>query len=193
MFLRPTILNRLMKKAYKGAGLAVAKKDGWMYIAGRSWEVNIKEEFIPNQTKGDLLALTGEFPDEEERFLAQRSGNQYEFGKRMEVEPFNYDALPLMISNVILLGTEGTQQRLLQDANDGRVYAINDVFFDIVSGALIDDANGESSPYGPIMHEYAGVSWQNNVCRLRCDFRYDEKSRAVLDRLQGINLYENEK
>lgn len=42
MFLRPSTLNALMKKAYKG-GLAVARtEDDWLYIAGSYWEISVK-------------------------------------------------------------------------------------------------------------------------------------------------------
>ena len=68
MFLRPTTLNALMKKAYK-SGLAVARtEDDWMYIAGSYWEISVKKEFIPKRTLGDIIALIGELPGPGERF-----------------------------------------------------------------------------------------------------------------------------
>lgn len=43
MFLRPSTLNALMKKAYK-SGLAVARtEDDWLYIAGSYWEISVKK------------------------------------------------------------------------------------------------------------------------------------------------------
>lgn len=49
MFLRPSILNRLMKQAYK-SGLVIARNEkDWLYIAGKYWEIEIKEGFIPKK------------------------------------------------------------------------------------------------------------------------------------------------
>lgn len=62
MFLRPSTLNALMKKAYK-SGLTVARtEDDWLYIAGSYWEISVKKEFVPKRTLGDIIALIGELP-----------------------------------------------------------------------------------------------------------------------------------
>lgn len=108
MFLKPSILNRLMKQAYK-TGLTVARtKDDWLYIAGRYWEISVKRDFISKRTMGDLIALVGELPAPGERFEATKEGNQMEAGLLLAVndEPFR-ERRTLTISDVILIGSGG--------------------------------------------------------------------------------------
>lgn len=114
MFLKPSVLNRLMKQAYK-RGLTVARTaDDWLYIAGSYWEISVKKEFVPKRTMGDIITLVGELPGRGERFTATRDGNQFETGMPVEVddEPFCENDI-LTVTDVILMGTAGTAQRLL--------------------------------------------------------------------------------
>ena len=69
MFLNQKILNKLMKAACKG-GLTVARKEDWIYLAGRGWKAKIKESYMPNKTKGDLITLIGELPKNGECYVA---------------------------------------------------------------------------------------------------------------------------
>lgn len=66
MFLSTSVLNNLMKKAYK-TGLVVARTqdaqgNDWLYLAGSYWEVSVNKDFIPKKTMGDIITLIGELP-----------------------------------------------------------------------------------------------------------------------------------
>lgn len=39
MFIKPNALKKLMKEAFKGGGLRVAKTEGRLYLAGSYWAV----------------------------------------------------------------------------------------------------------------------------------------------------------
>lgn len=72
MFLSTSVLNNLMKKAYK-TGLVVARTqdaqgNDWLYLAGSYWEVSVNKDFIPKKTLGDIITLIGELPRPGERF-----------------------------------------------------------------------------------------------------------------------------
>ena len=59
MFLSTSVLNNLMKKAYK-TGLVVARTqdaqgNDWLYLAGSYWEVSVNKDFIPKKTLGDII------------------------------------------------------------------------------------------------------------------------------------------
>lgn len=74
MFLSTSVLNNLMKKAYK-TGLVVARTqdaqgNDWLYLAGSYWEVSVNKDFIPKKTLGDIITLIGELPRPGERFKA---------------------------------------------------------------------------------------------------------------------------
>lgn len=69
MFLSTSVLNNLMKKAYK-TGLVVARtqdaqENDWLYLAGSYWEVSVNKDFIPKKTLGDIITLIGELPRRE--------------------------------------------------------------------------------------------------------------------------------
>lgn len=189
MFLKPSTLNVLMKKAYK-SGLVVARtKDDWLYIAGSYWEISVKKEFIPKRTLGDIIALIGDLPSPGERFRATKDGNQLEMELTMNVkdEPFR-ESDTLTITDVILVGTSGTIQRLLQDESTGNIYAVNNVFVAIVDNSLIDEDHGEYAVAEPFFNPAYGILWKNNVCKLRAHFRSDDKNNKVLESLKGVDI-----
>lgn len=189
MFLRPSILNALMKKAYK-SGLAVARtEDDWIYIAGSYWEISIKKEFIPKRTMGDIIALIGELPKPGERFTATKEGNQIEMELTLRVKDELFSEKDtLTITDVILVGTSGTIQRLLQDEATGNIYAVNNAFVAIVDNDLIDKDKGEYSVTEPFFNPAYGILWKNNVCKLRAHFRLDDKNNKVMDNLKGVDI-----
>ena len=66
------------------------------------------------------------------------------------MEPFkNNDTLT--VTNVILIGTAGTQQRILQDKEDGDIYAVNNVFINISNNAEIMEQKGEYAVNEPFL------------------------------------------
>lgn len=189
MFLRPTTLNALMKKAYK-SGLAVGRTDDdWLYIAGSYWEISVKKEFVPKRTMGDIIALIGELPGPGERFIATKEGNQLEMELPLKVqdEPF-YEEDTLTITDVILVGTGGTIQRLLQDESTGNIYVVNNVFVAIVDNVMTDESRGEYPVTKPFFNPAYGILWKNNVCKLRVPFRSDDKNNKVLESLKGVDI-----
>lgn len=189
MFLNKKVFKRLMTQAYK-EGLKVAMSfDGWLYLAGQYWEVSIKKDFIPKETLGDIITLIGELPAPGERFSASKEGNQMEFDSKLEVslEPFkNKDTLA--VTNVILIGMAGTQQRILQDKEDGDIYAVNNVFINIINNAEIMEQKGEYAVNEPFYEKCLGVLWMNNVCRLHAAFRMDRKNDKVFEALRGLDI-----
>lgn len=189
MFLRPNTLNALMKKAYK-RGLALAQTmDGWIYIAGDYWQVSVRKEFIPKRTLGDIIALTGELPEPGTRFTATKEGNQIEMEMAMSVndEPFKEKNI-LTVTDMLLVGTAGTVQRLLQDEDTGNIYVVNNAFVGIVDNALIDNEHGEYAVSNPFFHPQYGILWKNNVCKMRVQFRLDDKNIKVLKNLRGVDI-----
>lgn len=189
MFLKPATLNGLMKQAYK-SGLTVARTaDDWLYIAGNYWEVSVKREFVPKRTMGDIIALAGELPLPGERFQATKYGNQIETEMRLEVydEPFR-EEFTLTNTNVLLVGNGGVVQRLLQDESTGHIYVVNNVFMAIVDNALIEKDRGEYEVTEPLFCPGEGILWKNNVCKLKAQFRRDDKNKKVLENLKGVDI-----
>lgn len=59
MFLNPKILKKLLKEAYKHRSLYLACKAESLYIAAGYWEMEFLKEYIPKETLGDIVALSG--------------------------------------------------------------------------------------------------------------------------------------
>ena len=182
MFLNEKVLNNLMKQAYKTDGLVIAQnEDNWVYIAGRFWEVEIKREYIPKQTLANIIALAGELPGAEERFRADKQGNQYEVEMPMSIDAKPYTMGPLTITNTLQIGTACTVQRYLQDTDTGMLYLLN------LREGSIDEEHGEYVPSDPF-YSKSGVLWQNNICRMTATFRHDKKNEKTLEALKGVDL-----
>lgn len=78
MIFNITVLKRLMKTAYNGAGLLVANNQGNIIIGGRYWKVEIDEYYFPKKAKAALVELIGQLPQQGESFRCTSSGNQVE-------------------------------------------------------------------------------------------------------------------
>lgn len=192
MFLSTSVLNNLMKKAYK-TGLVVARTqdaqgNDWLYLAGSYWEVSVNKDFIPKKTLGDIITLIGELPRPGERFKATKEGNQIEIEMPMAINEDGFGTDTLTITDVILIGTQGTAQRLLQDELTGQIYPVNNVFVSIINNAMVEEDKGEYTVTEPLFNPFRGILWKNNVCKLRAHFRTDDKNIKVLKSLKGVDI-----
>lgn len=75
MFLRRNALKTLMKRAYKGGGLAVRNDGVGLSICGAKWCVYFIKGDMPKEVKGDLISLVGELPENGEGYTAGKDGN----------------------------------------------------------------------------------------------------------------------
>lgn len=101
-------------------------------------------------------------------------------------EGFGTDTLT--ITDVLLIGTQGTVQRLLQDEQTGQIYPINNVFVSIINNAMVEEDKGEYTVTEPLFNPLRGILWKNNVCKLRAHFRTDDKNIKVLKSLKGVDI-----
>lgn len=188
MFLKPSILKKLMKQAYK-TGLYVKRYGGWIMLGGSYWEALIKEEFIPKQTKGDLIALVGELPEEGECYSASSEGNQMELEYvREDIHPELFKAGILEITRVMLISQGGALLRVLQDGIDGTIYPISETMVEIIHREGMDIENGESELQKIQYRKGYGVLFQNNVCRFVARFQEDEYCKKIMEEIEGMDL-----
>ena len=101
-------------------------------------------------------------------------------------EGFGTDTLT--ITDVLLIGTQGTVQRLLQDEQTGQIYPVNNVFVSIINNAMVEEDKGEYTVTEPLFNPFRGILWKNNVCKLRADFWTDDKNIKVLKSLKGVDI-----
>lgn len=145
MFVKMSILKKLMKEAYK-SGLILANNGETIMIAGNYWQMEIKRALMPKELLAAIIELAGALPDAGERYICDKGGNQKEFGKPMEINPEGCEA-EYIVTNVTLLSGTGTEQRILQNYGTGAIELINEVFIDLIYKADKDLSMPE--PAGP--------------------------------------------
>ncbi len=188
MFLSNSILKRLMKQAYKG-GLIVAQTPERVYIAGDYWEMDVRREFLPKQILAQIIELAGELPEVGRRFKATKEGNQQEQYLRMEVDTDGYmDGVE--ITKLVLIGTAGTAQRILQ-IPQGDVFIVNNAFAVIADNLNVEEEKGEYAVTKPLYHKTGGILWQNNVARFHAHWRSDDNHQRLLAEITQIDLTED--
>ena len=62
MFIEERILKRLIKQAYKAAGLVLVNTGEDYIIEGSYWAIQVQKEHLPKKIKAAIIELTGELP-----------------------------------------------------------------------------------------------------------------------------------
>ena len=184
MFVKMSILKRLMKEAYK-TGLVLANNGEAIMIAGTYWQMEIKRALMPKELLAAIIELAGALPDAGERYICDKGGNQKEFGKPMEINPEGCEA-EYIVTNVTLLSGTGTEQRILQNYGTGDIELINEVFIDLIYKAEKDLSMPE--PEGPYCRPGMCVLWDNGLMRFKAYLRHDDENEEMLKELSNVDL-----
>lgn len=189
MFLKKTILKKLLKQAYKSKnGLVIQRSGEWIELIGEHWRVSIVKSHIPKEILGEMIALVGELPERGQRFNASKEGNQIEINTGWifpEEEFVDQDGV-YVITNTYQEDTTGTLQRILQDEDTGKLGFISNTF-----ALLLDESEafeaGESFPE-KATYKNKMVYWRNEYCRLQVFERVSEYNKVAKEALAGIDL-----
>lgn len=185
MFLDKKILGRMMKQAYK-TGISLAMENGWLFIQGAYWKLNIRKDFIPKETLGLIISLVGDLPEEGQRFTATKEGNQMEIGRPMNIEPTEYGRSDLEITDLIIVDSTGIPLRILQDPGSGEMFTVKEVIVAIIDMGAVEESRGEFM-MSPIRYKQNEILMENNVCRFSAAFARP-KSEVMMQRLKGVDL-----
>lgn len=86
MFIKTSIFKRILKDAWKGAGLTVGKKEEMYFIQGAYWILFVYEKDFTSKNKAAVIELVGDLPEEGEVYRAYEKGKkQYELKVRDEL------------------------------------------------------------------------------------------------------------
>ena len=182
MFFKTTVLKRMFKNAYKGAGLTVGHSEkvnehgeviaeGY-YVGGMRWVIWLDAEHMPKEVKAAIIELCGELPVAGEVFKAYKDGgNQYGIeGCEIFDLPEIYKKAKVHFNvSRVLMEYNGDQYRLMQAfTEEQRIAAINEMFVDLIDRKAVDEEKGEWEPIGPvaISEDAPSMLWGNNVCYL---------------------------
>lgn len=204
MFFKATVLKRMLKAAYKGAGLTVGhaaesdtgEPEGY-YISSGWWVMWFNAAAMPKEAKAALIELCGDLPGAGEVFRATKDmGNQYEIEQK---EIYN---LPAAFKNckcqfrvTNLLGQQGDKLiRFIQEEGPTQhVTAISEIFIDLIDPQAINYDGGEHEPFGQVTTCPTApfMYWGNNTCYLMAGIRTADQEGEEADfwkYLEGIEI-----
>lgn len=189
MFLNTSILTKMMKEAYKGPGLRIAKSKGALLIGGSYWQCVTMLQAIPNKILGLVVELTGQIPEDGEQYLSTKNGNQVEI---FDPDRFNHEiGEPIYVTRLIIPTTVncGVNQRVLK--NELQIRLVNEVYIDLIYSLAIMAEIGETNPEGPF-EKNGYVVWENNYGFFRANARIvaedDEKILDILSQYKTEEL-----
>lgn len=169
MFFKTSVLKRLFKDAYKGAGLTVGhmtdpedeEVDGY-YISSGWWVIWFNNWTFPKEAKAAIIELCGELPQPGEVFEAiEGAGNQYEIEQK---EIFNlpaaFERAKVKFRSTNILQQQGDKiVRILQEEEGKTVKAVLELFFNLIPRVLLrgrDRPFQNDGPYGRFTHYRKG-------------------------------------
>lgn len=170
MIFNKSVFKKMLKTAYKGRGLLVAKQEERFILAGGYWVITIDEDYFPNSAKAALVELTGRLPEHGDCFRSTSGGNQIEMMPQYAlIDELREDLVkktkPFEITKVL---AEGIMSGLVRYVKRGNVVVpINEMALSLIDITAVED--GESSHMeGPfaVSDEANELLWYTETCSL---------------------------
>lgn len=158
MFYKLNVAKRLMKRAYKGAGLIVGvTEQGWFYVAGTWWCICQDINLTPKEFKAAVIELVGDLPEPGSNFRAYKDGgNQYMIDQshqfllpRVFAEIDDGDAGNDYKETPIILEFSDHTVRVLESEQYGPIMTVQEEAIQLVDRDGIDHDAGETDIIGP--------------------------------------------
>lgn len=169
MIFNKTVFKKLLKEAYKGAGLLVANKDGRIIIAGGWWVMTMEERVFTNDGRAALVELTGQLPVPGECWRSTSSGNQIEMPPEyIDIDGPLYDDVtsrqPFEKTIITMDGLYGGMIRIYQ--RDKTIACINEVVDMLLDPSQVKEGEDSniSGPYTRNTPEPTMFYWYTDDC-----------------------------
>ena len=196
MFVHLKDFKRLLKQAYTGVGLCVARRGDDVLLSGSDWVIATEKGSMDKKQLAAVIELTGELPGKGEAFKATKEGNQDEISEvhwemidRTDVDREKKEKLtvtPIVLERY----PNGKAMRVLQAA-DGRVEVLNDRFVKAIDSASMN-LDYEYEVQGPFFNPKfpKQVYWKSEATTLAV-LLYDQdelKEKDILEYLRNIKM-----
>ena len=196
MFIHLKDFKRLLKQAYTGVGLCVARRGDDVLLDGSGWVIATEKESMDKKQLAAVIELTGELPGKGEAFKATKEENQYEIGEvhwgmKDRTDADREEEEKLTVTPIVLERyPNGKAMRVLQAA-DGRVEALNDRFVKAIDYASMN-LDYEHEVQGPFVNPKfpKQVYWKSEATTLTA-ILYDKdelKEKDILEYLRDIKI-----
>lgn len=196
MFIQLKDFKKLLKEAYTGVGLCVARRGDSVLFSGSNWVIATEKESMDKKQLAAVIELAGELPGKGEAFKATKEENQYEIGEvhwdmidRTDVDREKEEKLT--VTKIVLEKYPyGKAMRVLQAA-DGRVEVLDDRFVKAIDSMSMN-TDYEYEVQGPFVNpEFSKqVYWKSEATTLTT-ILYDQdelKEKDILDYLRDIKI-----
>ena len=195
MFIQLKDFKKLLKEAYTGVGLCVARRGDDLLFSGSNWVMTTAKESMDKKQLAAVIELTGEIPENGGAFKATIEENQYEFGDvhwdMVDRTVNREEEEKLTVTQVVLERYPyGKAMRVLQAA-DGRVEVLNDRFVKAID-SLSMNTDYEYEVQGPFVNPKfpKQVYWESEATTLTA-LLYDQdelKEKDILDYLRDTKI-----
>ena len=195
MFIKQSVFEKLIKKAYKYDALRIYKsEDDNLIIDTPNWMLGIHKDFITKEVKGALVKLVGDLPERAESILYGKGGNmQYEISEMIDTSILNNDYTkdreysPYIVSNVTI---EKTYRVIQSESDISIIRMFKQEYLDLIERSLVDLKGGETNVEGPISDdEGSSLRWYTNVCALEIKRSIAEDyTNELIETLKKIKL-----
>ena len=195
MFIKQSVFEKLIKKAYKYYALRIYKsKNDDLIIDTPNWTLGIRKDFITKEVKGALVKLVGDLPERMESILYGKGGDmQYDISEMIDTSILNNDYTqergysPYIVSNV----TIEKIYRVIQSESDISIIRMfEQEYLNLIERSLVDIKSGETNVEGPISDdEGSSLRWYTNVCALEIKRSIAEDyTNELIETLKTIKL-----
>lgn len=195
MFIKQSVFEKLIKKAYKYDALRIYKsEDDDLIIDTPNCTLGIRKDFITKEVKGALIKLVGDLPERMESILYGEGGNmQYEISEIIDTSILNNDYTkdreynPYIVSNVTI---EKTYRVIQSESDISIIRMFEQEYLNMIVRSLVDTKNGETGVEGPVSNDGGSrLRWYTNAGTLEIRRAVSENfSNELIETLKTIKL-----
>ncbi len=195
MFIHLKDFKRLLKEAYTGVGLCVARRGDDVLFGGSDWVIATEKESMDKKQLAAVIELAGELPENGEAFKATKEENQYEIGgvhwDMIDRTEDREEEEKLTVTEVVLERYPGGKPMRVLQAADGRVEVLNDRFVKAIDPMSMN-LDYECEVQGPFINRKfpKQVYWKSEAATLTA-LLYDQdelKEKDILEYLRDIKM-----
>ena len=195
MFIHLKDFKRLLKGAYTGVGLCVARRGDDVLFGGSGWGIATEKESMDKKQLAAVIELTGELPGNGEAFKATKEENQYEIGgvhwDMIDRTEDREEEEKLTVTEVVLERYPGGKAMRVLQAADGRVEVLDDRFVKAIDPMSMN-LDYECEVQGPFINRKfpKQVYWKSEAATLTA-LLYDQdelKEKDILEYLRDIKM-----
>ena len=195
MFIHLKDFKRMLKQAYTGVGLCVARRGDDLLFSGSGWAIATEKGSMDKKQLAAVIELTGELPGDGEALKTTKEENQYEIGEvhwdMIDRTENREEEEKLTVTQVVLERYPyGKAMRVLQAA-DGRVEVLDDRFAKAIDSMSMN-LEYEYEVQGPFINRKfpKQVYWKSEATTLTALlYNQDEmKEKDILDYLRDTKI-----